>query len=256
MKKNLISILSLTFILAISCESPEISTQTKPEFTKEVGVEISMKDANSWASKFRTSNPENVWAQYASNENLNKILSNKEVNGISITNGIDDAGNEIMLYYPVTKNTNIIEGGIMYSMISGNSNISYSCEGKCNIDYLYSSKQETMVRAEIGLAIEKEASLYDANNWAARYREQNQNGIWSNYIGKEMFFRLFALSDAVGIRFHRGIDKNKEEHIMLVAVNSNGHDIYPGSNPKSRTSSDDGTVINHSTKCPPNCPPL
>lgn len=118
-----------------------------------------------------------------------------------------------------------------------------------------SSKLAKNTPATLGLALQDEVNTKQAETWITRYREANSNGTWSQFVGKTVILDLFAITDAKGIRFHKGIDATAEEHMMLVAVNSNGHDIYPGSNSTSRTSGDiEGMVVSDPTRCPPDCP--
>ena len=73
----------------------------------------------------------------------------------------------------------------------------------------------------------------------------------------EAFVALLNQPDCVQVRIHYGMYENKEICAIFVGVDSKGNEIAIKNNGIStNTGINDEYVIELSTRCPPNCPPV
>lgn len=108
--------------------------------------------------------------------------------------------------------------------------------------------------------------LIEAKNMIAKFRVNVDNILAADYKNKDILFfsetmnaddmrLLLSQPDCVGFRIYSGMDDMLRVHSILVGVNSTGNDIYI-KNLGGELSGDEEFVLEHATRCPPDCPTI
>lgn len=108
-------------------------------------------------------------------------------------------------------------------------------------------------------------TLPEAIEMTSRYRAEYNDLLKPEYQNQgllplsESFERsaidaLLAQEGCVGIRIYGGMTIGKVVHAVLVGYDANGADILP-STASTLVAEEDDVIVDHSIRCPPECPP-
>ena len=106
-------------------------------------------------------------------------------------------------------------------------------------------------------------SLTEAAEMTSRYRSNRETVLQSEYrniallpicetFDKAAFDQLLASTGCAFVRIYYGMDESLKMHAIIVAADSNGHDLLPLNNLNAEEEYD---ILERANRCPELCPP-